>query len=332
MLEFEGRVAHLSVGNNHGGCSVLNRSKGSIADKAAGGGWDAYRIFLAVAETQSLSAAGRKLGLSHATVGRHVAALEKELGAKLFVREPVGYALTAAGERLKTEVEPMATAAERAVSAAIADDGEPRGTVRISTAAGIAGHWIVPHLPAFHEQYPGLELEFVTESWPASVRRREADIVIRLYGPGEENLVGRKIGRLGVAFYASKDYAAKHGLPARREEWADHTILGFAGSGAQQEFARWSAHVTRNAPAPLRFSSQTDTVHAVLAGVGVAALTCLTGDSYRELVRISPEKLFSATDMWLLAHPDLKDTPPIRVVMDFIAAKAKIDRARLTGR
>jgi DNA-binding transcriptional LysR family regulator len=299
---------------------------------AFGGGWDAYRIFLAVAETQSLSGAGRKLKLSHATVGRHVAALEKELGAKLFVREPQGYALTAAGERLRAEVEPMAIAAERALRAATADDGEPRGTVRVSTAPGIAGHWLVPHLPAFREQYPGIELEFVTESWPASVRRREADIVVRLYGPGEENLVGRKVGRLGVAFYASKAYAAKRGLPTKREEWADHVILGFAGSAANQELARWSQHVTRGAPTHLRFSSQIDTAIAVRAGVGISALTCLTGDAYPELVRISPEKLYSATDIWLLTHPDLKDTPPVRAAMDFIAAKAKSDRARLAGR
>ncbi len=297
-----------------------------------GAGWDAFRIFLAVAETQSLSAAGRKLGLSHATVGRHVAALEKQLGAKLFIREPIGYALTAAGERLRTEVEPMATAAERAASAALADDGTPRGTVRISTAPGIAGHWLVPHVPGFHAEYPGLELEFVTESWPASVRRREADIVIRLYGPGEENLIGRKIGRLGVGFYASKDYAAKFGLPSRREEWAEHTILGFAGSSAHQELSRWSAHVTRNAPSFIRFSSQTDTVHAVRSGIGIAALTCLTGDRYPELLRISPEKLYSATDIWLLAHPDLKDTPPVRATMDFLTAKAKADRTKLAGR
>jgi DNA-binding transcriptional LysR family regulator len=295
-------------------------------------GWDAYRIFLAVAETASLSGAGRKLKLSHATVGRHVAALEKELGAKLFIREPIGYALTAAGERLRAEVEPMATAAERAARAALAEDGEPRGTVRISVAPGIAGQWLVPHLADFHKDYPALELEFVTESWPASVRRREADIVVRLYGPGEENLVGRKIGRLGVAFYASKEYEAKHGLPSKREEWAEHTILGFAGSSSQAEFSRWSAHVTRDTPTHFRFSSQIDTVHAVLAGTGIGALTCLTGDAYPQLVRISPEKLFSTTDMWLLAHPDLKDTPPVRTVMDFIMAKAKTDRVKLTGR
>lgn len=315
---------------------MLNRQGMAGSEAASGGlggsGWDAYRIFLAVAETQSLSGAGRKLKLSHATVGRHIAALEKELGAKLFIREPAGYALTAAGERLRTEVEPMATAAERAARAAVAEDGEPRGTVRISVAPGIAGQWLVPHLTKFHEDYPSLELEFVTESWPASVRRREVDIVVRLYGPGEENLVGRKIGRLGVAFYASKDYAAKRGLPTRREEWAEHTILGFAGSSSDQEFSRWSAHVTRDAPTHFRFSSQIDTVHAVLAGTGIAALTCLTGDSYPQLMRISPEKIFSTTDMWLLAHPDLKDTPPVRAVMDFIMAKAKTDRAKLTGR
>jgi DNA-binding transcriptional LysR family regulator len=312
---------------------MLNRQSTAGSEANAGGsGWDAYRIFLAVAETQSLSGAGRKLKLSHATVGRHITALEKELGAKLFIREPVGYALTAAGERLRAEVEPMATAAERAARAAIAEDGEPRGTVRVSVAPGIAGQWLVPHLSEFHAQYPSLELEFVTESWPASVRRREADIVVRLYGPGEENLVGRKIGRLGVAFYASKDYAAKHGLPTKREEWAEHMILGFAGSASQAEFSRWSAHVTRDAPTHFRFSSQIDTVHAVLAGVGIAALTCLTGDAYPQLMRISPDKIFSTTDMWLLAHPDLKDTPPVRAVMDFIMAKAKTDRAKLTGR
>jgi len=312
---------------------MLNRQGAATGEAgASGSGWDAYRIFLAVAETQSLSGAGRKLKLSHATVGRHIAALEKDLGAKLFIREPVGYALTAAGERLRAEVEPMATAAERAARAAIAEDGEPRGTVRISVATGIAGQWLTPHLSEFHALYPSLELEFVTEAWPASVRRREADIVIRLYGPGEENLVGRKIGRLGVAFYASKDYAAKHGLPTRREEWAGHTILGFAGSASQSEFSRWSGHVTRDAPTYFRFSSQVDTVYAVLAGAGIAALTCLTGDSYPQLMRISPEKIFSTTDIWLLAHPDLKDTPPVRAVMDFIMAKAKVDRAKLTGR
>ncbi|WP_420561215.1 LysR family transcriptional regulator [Tepidicaulis sp.] len=293
--------------------------------------WNLFRTFLAVADVRSYSAAGRRLKLSHATVGRHVTELERSLGTKLFVRDADGYSLTPAGERLKAEVDDMASAALRAERAASAADGAPKGIVRISTAATLAGYWLMPHMAAFRDQYPHIELEFVTDTWPASVRRREADIVIRLYGPGQENLVGKKIARCGVAFYASRDYAAQHGLPAKREEWAKHTMIGFAGGAAEQELAHWSDHVTRSAPTALRFSSVADQVHAVRAGLGISVLTTLIGDTYDDLIRIAPDKLFSATDIWMLAHPDLRDTAPVRAVFDFIAASAQTDKEKLLG-
>ena len=294
--------------------------------------WDLYRVFLAVAEARSYSAAGRRLGLSHATVGRKIADLEAELGVRLFAREADGYSLSQAGAQLKAEVDDMASLALRAQRSVADVEGQVRGTVRVSTAATLAGYWLMPHMTAFHARHPLLEIEFVTDAWPASVRRREADIVIRLYGPGEENLVGRKIARAGVAFYASRAYAKTHGLPTRREEWAKHTIIGFAGENAQSELARWAAHVTRGAPTFLRCSAMADTLRAVRSGVGIAALTCLMGDAHEDLVRISPDKLFSATDVWLLAHPDLNDTAPVRTVLDFIAERARLDKARLLGR
>src|SRR2546426_839665 len=73
-----------------------------------------------------------------------------------------------------------------------------------------------------------LQLEIITHPFPASVRRREADVVLRPVDSGEENLVGRKIGRLGTGFYASRDYAARRKLPERRDEWKEHSIIGFA--------------------------------------------------------------------------------------------------------
>ena len=294
--------------------------------------WDLYRAFLEVADTGSYSAAGRRLQLSHATVGRKVGALEERLGTRLFARTTDGYTLTPAGERLKVEAADMASAALKAQLAVTAEDGSPKGAVRVSTAATLAGYWLMPHMTAFHAQYPHIELEFVTDAWPASVRRREADIVIRLYGPGEENLVGRKIGRVGVAFYASKDYVARCGSPSSREEWHAHTVIGFAGEAGTSELARWADHVTRHVPTFLRCSAMADTLKAVRSGVGIAALTCLTGDSHPDLVRIAPEKLFSSTDVWLLAHPDLKDTPPVRAVLTFISKTAKKDQAKLLGR
>ena len=294
--------------------------------------WDAYRIFLAVAETQSLSAAGRRLHLSHATVGRHITALETQLGTKLFVREQTGYALTGAGERLRAEVEPMALAAERALHAANSADGEAQGLVRVAMPHSLASYWFMPYLGELAERHPGIEIELVNEISQVSVKRRDADVVIRPYGPGRENVVGRKIGRIGVGFYASRAYAEAHGLPSRREEWKDHRIVSFGGIAAEVELAKWLAHVTQDATIALRCIADADLVQAVRAGIGISTLVCITGEHYDDLVRIAPHKLANGTDMWLLAHPDLRDTAPVRAVLDFIAEKAKADRDRLSGK
>lgn len=294
--------------------------------------WDAYRIFLAVAETQSLSAAGRRLRLSHATVGRHISALETQLGTKLFVREQTGYALTGAGERLRAEVEPMALAAERALHAANSADGEAQGLVRVAMPHSLACYWFMPYLGELAERHPGVEIELVNEIAHVSVKRRDADVVIRPYGPGRENVVGRKIGRIGVGFYASRAYAEAHGLPSRREEWKDHRIVSFGGVAAEVELAKWLAHVTEGGTTALRCVADADLVQAVRAGIGISTLVCITGDHYDDLVRIAPHKLANGTDMWLLAHPDLRDTAPVRAVLDFIAEKAKADRDRLSGK
>lgn len=294
--------------------------------------WDLYRVFLAVASARSYSGAGRELKISHATVGRKIAELEAALGTKLFVQTNDGFSMSPAGEKLKVEADAIATAVMRAGHTVSDASGTPQGIVRVSTAATLAGYWLMPHMTEFNTRHPQIEIEFVTDAWPASVTKREADIVIRLYGPGEENLVGRKVARAGVSFYASQSYAQKNGLPAQRAEWTHHRLIGFAGEADETELSRWARHVTRNAPAYLRCSSMADMVSAVRSDAGIAPLTCLLGDSHPDLVRVAPQKLFSATDIWLLAHPDLTNTPAVRAVLDFIAEAAKTDRDRLLGR
>jgi DNA-binding transcriptional LysR family regulator len=90
--------------------------------------------------------------------------------------------------------------------------------------------------------------------------------------------------------------------------------------------------VTQGARIALRCFSDADVVQAVRAGVGISTLVCLTGEHYPDLIRIAPQKLANGTEMWLLAHPDLRDTAPVRAVIDFLGEKAKIDRDRLAGR
>ena len=62
--------------------------------------WDDLRVFLAVARDETLSAAGKRLKIDPATVGRRISRMEERYGTPLFAKSPFGYALTDAGSRL----------------------------------------------------------------------------------------------------------------------------------------------------------------------------------------------------------------------------------------
>ena len=293
--------------------------------------WDLCKTFVAVAETRSFSGAARRLRASHPTVGRKIAALEAHLGTKLFARSADGLALTSHGRKFQEHAEAMAAAALRAETAVSATGRSARGVVKLSIGATLASHWLMPRLGPFLRAHDHIQLEIITHPFPASVRRREADVVLRPVDSGEENLVGRRIGRLGTGFYASRDYASGRRLPERRDEWKGHCVIGFADRASNERLARWSDVITRQGAVVMRCSSQGDMLAAVRAGLGISALSCFVAESYPDLVRVAPQKLLSVADIWLLAHPDLVELPAVRAVIDFVADCARADRARLRG-
>jgi DNA-binding transcriptional LysR family regulator len=163
------------------------------------------------------------------------------------------------------------------------------------------------------------------------VRRREADVVLRPVDSGEENLIGRKIGRLGTGFYASRDYAARRRPPQRRDESHGHRVIGFADRLSNERLARWSDLITRQGQVVMRCSSQGDMLAAARAGLGISTLSGFVAAAYSDLVRVAPQKLVSVADIWLLAHPDLVELPAVRAVIDFDTACAREDRVTLRG-
>jgi DNA-binding transcriptional LysR family regulator len=292
--------------------------------------WDLCKTFVAVADNHSLAAAARQLRSSHPTVGRKVAALERQLGTRLFARSDQGLSLTAQGRRFREHVDAMAAAALRAEAAVSATGRQARGVVKLSIGATLAAHWLMPRMKNFLREHDHLQIEIITHPFPASVRRREADVVLRPVDAGEENLVGRRIGRLGTGFYASRDYAARR-LPERRDEWKGHSVIGFADRQSNEWLARWSDAITRQGSMVMRCSSQGDMLAAAREGLGISTLSCFVAAAYPDLVRVAPQKLASVADLWLLAHPDLVELPAVRAVIDFVTVSAREDRVRLRG-
>jgi DNA-binding transcriptional LysR family regulator len=177
--------------------------------------WDDVQLFLAIAETGSLSAASKRLKVGQPTVSRRLADLEYRLGAQLFQRQVAGAVLTSAGERLLEPARHMAewaTEVERAAELTGSAPG-PRGVVRVTAAPGMAFELVAPLAAVVRERYPELRLEVLSAVERLDLTRGEADLALRLQPVISNELVVLGSVTTPNAVMVAKSYAAR--LPRR---------------------------------------------------------------------------------------------------------------------
>ncbi len=141
--------------------------------------WDAVQLFLAVAETGSVSGGARRLRVGQPTVSRRLAQLEHDVGFLLFERRSDGVRLTVAGERLMAPARRMADYAAEVTRAAQAAEVEPHGVVRVAAPPGIAFEFLAPFAVWLRDRHPRLRLEVLADIAYADLARGEADLALR---------------------------------------------------------------------------------------------------------------------------------------------------------
>lgn len=186
--------------------------------------WDDLKLFLAVAETGSLSAAARRLRVAQPTVSRRLADLEATMGEPLFVRGVEGARPTAFGERL---LEPAKRMAEWAVEVERAADRQaaPAGVVRVTAPPGVAFEVVAPFAAALRAELPEVTLEAVSTVQYLDLARREADLALRAQRPSQRDLVCLASLDFEAVPCAARSYAAR--LP-RRARVADVDWIAWA--------------------------------------------------------------------------------------------------------
>jgi len=288
--------------------------------------WDDLRFFLAVDAKGSISAAAQDLGTSHSTVLRRLTRLEEKLGARLFERLPSGYAMTAAGQQLSERLSGVAERIERAQRELSGRDTRPSGTIRI-TSTDTLMHGLLPPLFAdFRRRHPGIHLQVVVNNTFLSLTKREADVAVRPSNRPPENLLGRRVGYIQTALYASKAYWKAHGRkPLAQQDWVvpDESL----GHLAQ---AKWAASHVSPPRAAVTVDSLVGMASAVRAGMGVGMLLTLIADADSQLVRIAEPEAQLDTDVWILTHADLKHVPRIRLFTDFMDERLRAHDAIVT--
>jgi DNA-binding transcriptional LysR family regulator len=277
--------------------------------------WDDLRVFLAVSERGSISAAAKLLNVNHSTVLRRLASLEKRLGSRLFDRLPDGYEMTAQGEQLRKQLRGVSEQIESAQRSLSGRDLSLSGAIRITTTDTLIRGLLMPYLAEFHDLNPATQIEIVINNAFLSLTRREADVAVRPANIVPENLVGRRVGRLRTAIYASRSYLKKN---TKKQEWAAHNWVAPEETLSHLTQAKWMRENILEDRIVVRVDSLVGMVAAVRYGMGLGMLLCLLADEETELVRLAEPIDELDTDLWILTHPALKGVARIKAFTDFL--------------
>lgn len=264
--------------------------------------WDDVRVFLELARTGSLSAAARGLRISHATVGRRVAALEADLGRTLVERRADGYALTADGEAVFALADGMD---ERALAILRHGGRAPglTGTVRLTTTQALADRFLVPRLGLFHTRHPGIDLEVTVDNRALSLARREADLAIRMARPEHGDLIARRLSTVTYGLFAAPG--------------APDALIGYDEALADLPESVWLARHAGGRRVAFRSNSVQAQLAAAKAGFGAALLPLWLAAEEPALAAV-PMEAPLARELWLVLHRDMTEVPRVRAVIDHL--------------
>ena len=186
----------------------------------------ALEIFAAVMREGSFSAAGRTLGLTPSAVARSVDRIEARLGVRLLLRSTRALTPTAEGHAYLLTARRILADLDDAEQQ-IADQGAPRGRLRISAALSHGRLCIVPLLDEFARAYPHILIDIALNDAIVDIAAGQADVAIR-FGPLTDSLLtARKLGESGRVIVASPDYLARYGMPETPEDLHRHNCLNF---------------------------------------------------------------------------------------------------------
>jgi DNA-binding transcriptional LysR family regulator len=288
--------------------------------------WDDLRVFLAVARTESLSAAGRRLKIDAATVGRRIARLEEVTQARLFTKSPQGYGLTEEGARLV----PHAEAAERAALGAtesLTGPGGLTGLVRLGAPDGCANYLLPQVLARICDANPGLEVQIVALPRVFNLSKREADMAIGVSRPEAGRLTVQKLTDYRLHLAASRAYLARHPMddPA---DLRQHRFVGYIPDMIFDKELDYLAEIGAG-PATLTSNSVSVQLNWLRHGAGVGIVHDFALPAAPELQRVLPDRISLTRAFWLIRHQDDARLDRLNRFADQLIREVRLEMARL---
>lgn len=280
--------------------------------------------FVAVCETESLTRAAKKLGLSPSVMSRQIAALEARLGARLFNRTTRSISLTDAGHRFLDRARRILADLDEAEGAAQDEKAAPRGRLSVTAPVIFGRLHVAPLLGRFAERYPQVSIDLNLSDRFVGLVEEGHDLAVRIGHLPDSQLIARRFGETRRTLVASPAYLAKAGIPLTPEELVKFSIIAFAPVAQSFE---WSFAESRRVRVEPRFIvNNGDTAIAwALAGSGIArVLHYQVRDAIREGRLVEVLQPFAPESMPIhVVYPTQRLLPgKVRAFLDLVAETA----------
>jgi DNA-binding transcriptional LysR family regulator len=285
--------------------------------------WDEIRTAFQVARLGTVSGAAGVLGVHHATVIRHIDALETHLGVKLFQRHARGYTPTEAGQDL-LRVAQITNDQFSQLAGRIKGQGNAVSGELVVTSLSSLRDVMVPVLAEFQSAHPDLTIRYLTGDRLFRLEYGEAHVAIRAgAAPEQPDNVVQPFIPLRVGLYASKSYIQKYGMPAGVVDFPQHFFAGPDNAEARAPFARWLRDNVPDSAITFRCSDFGAAEQAVLVGAAIGFINRIAAAKNPDLVEvIEPLDEWSAP-LWLVTHVDLHRTTKVQSFLALLKERAK---------
>jgi DNA-binding transcriptional LysR family regulator len=229
------------------------------------------RVFAAVADGGSLSAAARAIGLPVASVSRKLAALESHVGARLLSRTTRRRALTDAGARYLETVRSVLAEIEAADRSLASDANELAGPLAVAAPVVLGRLHVLPIVAEFLRAHPRVDVRLALSDRNAEWIDEGIDVAVRVGALPDSALVGTRVGTVRRIVCASPAYLRDHGTPLVPEDLAAHDAIAFTMLSPGGRWSFPSRRGQRNVPVRVRLSVTTAeaAIDAAVAGLGV---------------------------------------------------------------
>jgi len=184
------------------------------------------QVFVEVARDGSFTGAARRLGMSKASVTKHVAWLETSLRARLLHRTTKQVGLTDAGLSTLRSAKALLERYDEIEIDVRDSTRQPKGLIRVGTPPSFGAHHLAPLVIGFTALHPEIQVAMILDDGSANLIAQGLDLSVRIAPALEDaSYVAQPLTKAPQVLVASPSYLGRHGAPQSTADLARHNCL-----------------------------------------------------------------------------------------------------------